>query len=412
MKDFDAYVEKKLESYMEQLRKELIERCDKGIHEELPFVPINAIDIAAGNRCNCYCVMCPYITPDTHSTGVLNEEGHMLSVEELKKILCEKVGKVIDKEVTFSFMTGETFLNPNIYEMLKYVKNQYPNSKILVLSNGTVPPPNPEIVKYIDKLEFSIDAGTAEIYEKIRKPAKFEHMVKTVTRWVEAAKEYNRSLYFGTSTTLATYNFFDLPNIVKLVANIAKTCEMRWTEIYCQPMVPESWQEEWLHNSTLHHIGKEAGHRVLEEVEKIAKSEGVNLVIAESIYQFFEMNQEKYKKDIPYMQRFCKKLEYGTVSYDTQGEQKFACCFMDKNYFKSILKDYNIPSTGVAEDIYNSQEYWKMRKDLLEGKLNWICRDCMIGCTDYYLLREQVKKLILLEELEYLKADNANEESV
>lgn len=404
MNELDQYIEQKVEIMMEQYRQELIARCEAGMQGQAS-AEIKEINIALTNKCNCCCIMCPCVTEETKQTGILNEVGHMVTLSEFKNMLADKIGEPSDKELIFSFMSGETFLNPDIYEIVKYIKTQYKNSRVIILSNGTIPPKNPEIVKYIDILSFSLDGAEPEVYEKIRTPAKFEHMTKTVKKWVQAAALYHPDIYFDTSTTLSTLNFHTLPDIVKMVGEFAREEGLNWGGVYCQPIVIESYQAEWLKEITLEHIDKKTGKAVLDETTKVAKEYGIYLNIMESIYRYFEDEQEEYTENVAKMQRFCKKLESGILAYNGEGEQKFACCFMDKNYYMSILSDYGIDLNGAAEEVYNSKGYWQMRKDLLEGKLGWICRDCMIGCADYYTARSQIKKIVLMDELQRLKTE-------
>lgn len=405
-----AYIEEKTDVYMEMLRKQLIARCQS--HEEK--IEVKDIDLALTNRCNCYCVMCPFTSAETKKTGILNEAGEMVSLEHFKKIITDKIGDNYDKEYLISFMSGETFLNPDTYEILKYIKEQYPCCKVEVLSNATVPPKQPDIVKYIDTLAFSIDGASKEVYEKIRTPAKYEHMVNTLNHWMEAIKEYNPDIMLVTSTTLSTLNFRELPDIIKMVARIAESHGIKWTQVYCQNVVIEEYQPAWLKEITLDHIDCETGRSVLSEAEAVAEEYGVSLSVAESVKRFFEDdNKIQFMQNISQMQRFCKKLESGVISYDSigKGEQRFACCFMDTRYYKKILQEYNIDLHGNVDQVYNSEGYWKMRQDMLEGKLTWLCRDCMLGCEDYFMMRNQVKLIVIQEEIERLQKLQDTEES-
>ena len=50
----------------------------------------------------------------------------------------------------FNYMSGETLLNKETYDIEKYIKKQMPKSTIAILSNGTIPPPKGkvDIVKF------------------------------------------------------------------------------------------------------------------------------------------------------------------------------------------------------------------------------------------------------------------------
>ena len=53
-----------------------------------------------------------------------------------------------------------------------------------------------------------------------------------------------------------------------------------------------------------------------------------------------------------------------------------------------IIEPYKIPRNGSPFEIYNSNGWWKLRKDMLEGKLLDECKHCAAGNSDYYRLKE------------------------
>lgn len=128
-------------------------------------------------------------------------------------------------------------LNPEIFEILKYVKERFPNSEVMLLSNGTILPQNPEIVKYIDNMGIFIDGGKKEIYGKIHTPAKFDHIIEIIKKWIEAKNKYNSRLLLNAYTTLSVLNIGDLSNIVNLVGGMVEAFGTHWHVVYCQPIV-------------------------------------------------------------------------------------------------------------------------------------------------------------------------------
>lgn len=394
-----------LKDKIEAERQKLIERCERGLAGE-EKTDVTTMNMWLTNQCNIHCIMCPFISKDYPNKTYYNEKPHMVTLKEVKKILPRKrfVWKkdiAINKKIAFNFFKGETLLNPETMAICKYIKNLYPNSEISILSNGTIPPKNPEIVRYIDVLGFSLDGGTQEVFEMIRTPSRFEHVKRTITEWVRARNEFNPKLLLRTSTTLSTLNFEDLPNIVRTVGEIVKAEGGGWDSIYCQPIVIEEYQDKELNRITLEHVDKELGHKILNETKRIASEYQIRLDIPQIIYNMFdvednvyEIGEERYKNiqsNLP-EEVFCKKLENGTLSYALDGKIGFACCFMDKKYWRELIERYNIPDNKTPDEIYNSVGYWKLRKDLLEGKLQKECRNCTIGKSDYYTLCEQLQK--------------------
>lgn len=384
-----------MEQLMEQYRQQLIKQCEEGM-EGNNKIKVIEINMYMTNKCNLYCTMCPFISKDYSNKTYFNKEPYFATLKDVKKILFNK--KVSGKRheyVKFNFFMGETLLNPEIFKICKYIKKKYVNSEIVILSNGTIPPANEEIVKYIDILGFSLDGGTKEVFEAIRTPAKFEHVVNTIHKWVKARNKYNINLKFRTSTTLSTLNFMDLPNIVRTVGEVVRTEGGDWDSIYCQPVVIEDYQRPELRKITLEYVDRLMGKKVLEETERLAAEYSIRLDMPQVIYEMFYHETKIDKKDEQggvERRCFCEKLSNGYLSYGMNGKLEFACCFMDKKYWYELFERYQIPDNKNPEEIYNSRGYWQLRKDLLEGKLQKECHNCTIGESNYYNILEELRR--------------------
>lgn len=394
-----------MEDFMEEYRQELIRKCDLGIRGGYRK-DVKVINMWLTNKCNINCIMCPFVLKEYENKTYFNEAPFFATLKDVERILPRHTlfSKKIEKEteIEFNFFKGETLLNPEAMDIFKYIKRRYKKSKIAVLSNGTIPPLNVEIVKYIDVLGFSLDGGTKEVFESIRTPANFEHVIGTIKEWIKVQKIYNPDLLLRTSTTLSKMNIEDLPNIVETVGEAINEVGGRWDSIYCQPVVIEDYQSVELKKITLEHVPLETGRDILKETEKVAIKYNIRLDIPQSIYEMFgynsksesvNINEEKKQEPEVLKEAFCDKLSNGYLSYDLNGRVGFACCFMDKKYWRDLIERYNIPDYKNPDIIYNSKGYWQLRKDLLEGKLQKECRNCTIGKSNYYKLRTK-----LLEE--------------
>lgn len=351
------------------------------------------------NQCNIHCVMCPFISKEYENKTYYNEKPFMATLKDVKKILPKKkwFGENSKEEIEFNFFKGETLLNPETLKICKYIKKMYKNSRIAILSNGTIPPRNYELVKYIDVLGFSLDGGTKEVFETIRTPANFEHVIETIRAWIQVRNQYNPNLLLRTSTTLSTLNFNDLPNIVEVVGKIIQEEGGGWDSVYVQPVVIEEYQDPKLKKITLDYIDKEQGQEILKITKQVAEKYNIRLDTPQSLYEMFASSAENtdIKRDENssfYKEMFCDKLSNGYVSYDKDGKIGFACCFMDKKYWRELIERYHIPDFIDPESIYNSKGYWQLRKDLLEGKLKKECRNCTIGKSHYYCIYDKLKK--------------------
>lgn len=223
--------EEKLQVYMEKYRRELVEQCEAGLRGETRIV-VNKVTLALTNQCNLHCIMCPAVSKDNKNKSYYNALPRMLTLDDVKKLLGKKgieyfpneKGQAANHKIAFDIVSGETFLNPEIYDILNYIKGSYPTSEVRIISNGTIPPVKPEIVQYIDNLAFSLDGGTKEVFEKIRTPSKFDHVIETIKKWIGARNAYNPKMRFQSCTTLSRLNIENLPDIVKLVGKFNELC--------------------------------------------------------------------------------------------------------------------------------------------------------------------------------------------
>lgn len=387
---------------MEEYRQNLIRECEEGIRKTRQ-IDVSVLNMGLTNQCNIHCVMCPFISKDTEYRTYFNAPPHMVTLKEFQKTLGAskkfpfRDTRKSEKKIAFNFFKGETLLNPELFSILQFIKETYPKSEIVILSNGTIPPSDPRITRYIDILGFSLDGGTQEVFEKIRTPAQFQHVIDSIGEWMKARNQYNPTMLLRTSTTLSTLNFHDLPNIVKTVGKLQKKYG-KWDSIYCQPVIIEDYQDPALKEITLDHIDKASGKKTLEQTLKLAAKYGIRLDIPQAIFEFFKSTAQpqetkRYAETVSNPERFCEKLSNGYLSYDLDGRIEFACCFMDKKYQRELIERYHIPDFKSPQNIYNSRGYWQMRKDLLEGKLKTECRNCMIGKSNCYrIIKEAIEK--------------------
>lgn len=95
-----------------------------------------------------------------------------------------------------SFTGGEPFLNPLFYEFWDRMATKGPHIRVTVSTNGTVL--DDRIRKLQDRLNMewtlSVDSLDASVYEKIRKNADYERVMKNIRWLIDAHKKKNRLL--------------------------------------------------------------------------------------------------------------------------------------------------------------------------------------------------------------------------
>ena len=126
--------------------------------------------------CNLGCPFCPYTDGNSELRRFYHERGGDLFPVKLWEKIADEVGP----HGSFLRCTGggEPMLHPKITEMVEYAKSQ--GCRIWLNTNGTLLGPSVErrerlrrmIAAGIDLIEFSVDAGDAEVYMKVRPPRK------------------------------------------------------------------------------------------------------------------------------------------------------------------------------------------------------------------------------------------------
>tara|TARA_B100000579_G_scaffold436853_1_gene464180 strand:+ start:1181 stop:2305 length:1125 start_codon:yes stop_codon:yes gene_type:complete len=134
------------------------------------------LDIEITSYCNLACPMCPR----THRVALGKWHNKMMKFNTFKKIIDEGTEKGLKAINLNNF--GESFFNKKLVEMIEYAKSKGVLD-VMLHTNGTVM--NETLAKRIvnsglDRIIFSLDSITKEIYEKIRIGAKFEETIKNV----------------------------------------------------------------------------------------------------------------------------------------------------------------------------------------------------------------------------------------
>jgi radical SAM protein with 4Fe4S-binding SPASM domain len=141
------------------------------------------VDIELSSLCNLNCPMC-YTTTDEFKTKV-NQKS--MDFDLFKKIIdeCKKFNLY---SIRLSFR-GEAFVNKDIFDMIKYAKNNGIKEISTLTHGGYLDEEKFEklIDLDLDWLTISFD-GIGKTYEKIRYPLKFDDAVKKIKNFTEIKK--------------------------------------------------------------------------------------------------------------------------------------------------------------------------------------------------------------------------------
>lgn len=289
--------------------------------------------------------------------------------------------KTFSTELSFLFGTAETLLNPHIYDIVKYTKEIYPNSKIRLISNGTIPPQK-DIVKYIDHFGFSIDGCTANTFEKLRPPAKFSHVLDCLKKWDESAEQFNSAFSLGLGTVVSAENLDELCGIVKLASEFKHI-----DSVYFQPIILHE-SRKYLDYLSLSHVPTDKLSKTINQLEKLSQELHVRLDGLQSLVPQETAATIAYDNSNA---KYCRYTWNKILPLTENGSLRYFCCYMAEDKMKELLNQYPIPSNLSLEDTYNCSEYWKLRTDMLQGKLTNYCEGCSFVNTGYnYLCQKEL----------------------
>jgi wyosine [tRNA(Phe)-imidazoG37] synthetase (radical SAM superfamily) len=140
------------------------------------FGPLNSrrfglslgIDAVPAKTCNLNCVYCECGETESFSFKPFEYIKAQYIIDELKQVLDSNI---VCDYITFSG-AGEPLLNSQIGGIIDFIKDNYPQRKIVILTNGILLS-NPEIAQKILKADIivpSLDASTQDVFSLMTRP--------------------------------------------------------------------------------------------------------------------------------------------------------------------------------------------------------------------------------------------------
>ena len=170
--------------------------------------PVTA-QIEPTSNCNLRCEMC-----------VREKIGVPLGTMKFKNF--KKILKKLDCLFKIHLSgQGEPFLNPEIFKMIKYANKK--GILVNTTTNGTILTKNivSEICKvYIGEISISIDSTKKQIYEKIRKGAKFEKLIENIKNLTRELEKKKRKTIVSFAIVILKENLEEVSEFVKLAKKV------------------------------------------------------------------------------------------------------------------------------------------------------------------------------------------------
>ena len=169
------------------------------------------ISVSATGNCNLKCIMC---------MGHPGMTGPMLSVDEAEMLFCPLADKGVNygRPKILEMTAGESTLNRDLGAIYARFKELFPGAKISIISNATLPVRGRvrEAFMLADCIGLSMDGATAETYERIRKGAVYENVVRNIREIAEIKKIGVNCDGLNLMFVAMDQNIHELPEMVRL----------------------------------------------------------------------------------------------------------------------------------------------------------------------------------------------------
>lgn len=371
---FPLNIDRLLADYKSQAAP-LIEAGKKGDYR----IPLDEIHISLTDNCNLRCGWCH----PAHE-GFANR---YISLDQFKSFV-EKAGNIKNIHIT---SYGEAFSNPELLEILQYCKTRHPENNLWLTTNGTYPAKgkNRDAISLIDRLGISIDGATAETYERLREPARFDKLMENIKAIVEIKKETGRPRELQFIFVASKINLHELPDLAQTAVDLKHINSM-----VVQPMnVMNAGLGEKYNSYLLETIPDEERVRLVLQAKKIAERAGIKILIRPGMFpnsyngynpfneseRDLQEEDQRFKEEASQYVPFCRFPWKSSPMIHVDGSI-IPCCIMDPSERnKQILKErYGLhdPNSRGLQDIFNSEGLWRFREDLLNGNVGDLCGNC------------------------------------
>jgi len=162
------------------------------------------ITIELTNKCDLHCMMCPH--------DKMERQQGFMKLSLFKKIIDQVKDHV---EVVDLDLFGESLMNPEAFDMIKYCKRQglrtLINSNMTHIDEGK----SKELINSgLDMLTISFDGATKKTYEKVRRGASYERTLKNIKTFLilkGKGKPHTRlQMIYMTHTKKEAKNFLNM----------------------------------------------------------------------------------------------------------------------------------------------------------------------------------------------------------
>ena len=320
--------------------------------------PVN-VTLQATYRCNLSCPMCFRQTVMAESFPKLNT----------LEIPIEDFTKIADQLFPYAYtvnlsIAGEPFLYTILDQILPLL-DKY-QCKIEAYSNMT-PLTNEKlmdkVLPHMALLTASIDGATPETFEKIRKGAKFNAVVKALEQFGTKRKAYlpDNCPTFALNVTIQQDNVRELPDLVRLAKRVG-------ADYICGDHIVTYDDPELMKTSMVQDMDTYILY--YEEAVKIGQEIGIEVRLRPPVYENKEEETSKLIQNSNQPVRMECPFLWRQVVINPNGNT-YACCHPEPPlYGPDGINDF--------WSVWDSPEARKLRSQLQSDETHPSCRNCWI----------------------------------
>jgi len=181
--------------------------------EVMAFDP-PGVEIELTNRCNLACTQClRSLGLRPYKLGSLDMPGFTNLLDQFPHVLHLSLNGF-----------GEPLMSPILWDAIRHVGKVRPWCKVLIYTNGMLL--GDDMIREalrsgLTELNVSLDAGTGEIYRKVRRGGDWDRVIGNIRRFLQLRRESgSRFPRMGLNYVMLNDNEGDLPSFIELAADL------------------------------------------------------------------------------------------------------------------------------------------------------------------------------------------------
>ena len=354
--------------------REFLDKCGKVFEENTVNTPVSSappteLHIELTYRCNTNCIMC--------NLRYINKPENELTVEQWKELI---EGSRLLKDVRYIVLSGgEAWLKEDLIELVKYLKKNYPETGILILSNlidAELALNNiREIKNTVGLKNISIGSsldGVGPAHDKIRGKKGSFNLLSNTLKFIK--KDYPE-LYFSLNFTLTPENCTQM-------LPVYEWCSDNGYHVSFQVMVQKKETKEFIWKKEHIEIVRAQLDALIDgliarsapeikDPSKLLLNEGLlSMLLSVHYIEKYIVERRRFFPDCPCGQKYAMLDPYGNL------------------YFCPVHKD--LIAGNALEDGFDELWHSPKANEIREFFNRKTCH-CWLTCTNGYMLGEAIR---------------------